>query len=243
MPPDLLRWYARLGLVVVEVYGMTENCGVSHCTLPGKPRPGTVGYPYEGVLSRLDPDTDEVQVKSPGSMLGYYLEPDLTREAFTEDGWLRTGDKGVIDAEGGLRITGRVKDIFKTGKGKYVAPAPIEDRLVMHSAVEACCVTGANLGQPLAIVMLNVEAAQRVADRAQRKALEESLAAHMGSINALLDPHERLDCMVVVRQPWTVESGLITPTFKVRRNRVEDVYGQYYERWVVERRTVIWHEG
>jgi long-chain acyl-CoA synthetase len=222
---------------------MTENCGVSHCTLVGKQRPGTVGYPYEGVESRLDPETDEIQVRSPGTMIGYYKEPEQTRNSFTPDGWLRTGDKGTLDAEGGLRITGRVKDIFKTGKGKYVAPAPIEDKLVMHTAVEACCVTGANLGQPLALVMLNMEAARRAADDAGRRDLEASLASHLKSINAMLDPHERLDCLVVVREPWTVESGLITPTFKVRRNRVEDVYAQHYETWVVERRAVIWHEA
>jgi long-chain acyl-CoA synthetase len=243
MPPELLRWYARLGLEIIEVYGMTENCGVSHCTLPGQQRPGTVGYPYDGVRSRIDPANDEIQVTSPGTMLGYYKEPEQTRQAFTDDGWLRTGDKGVLDAEGGLRISGRVKDIFKTSKGKYVTPAPIEDKLVMHSAVEACCVTGANLGQPLGIVMLNIEAAQRAADSAQRQALEASLAAHLGAINAMLDPHERLDCLVIVTQPWTVESGLITPTFKVRRNRIEDVYATHYERWVVERRTVIWHDA
>ena len=243
MPPDLLRWYARLGLEIIEVYGMTENCGVSHCTLAGRQRPGTVGYPYEGVQSRLDPETDEIQVKSPGTMLGYFREPEQTRHTFTADGWLRTGDKGVLDAEGGLRISGRVKDIFKTGKGKYVAPAPIEDKLVMHTAVEACCVTGASLGQPLGIVMLNMEAARRAMEGNGRAELEASLTAHLKEINALLDPHERLDCLVVVTQPWTVESGLITPTFKVRRNRVEDVYAQHYERWVVERRTVVWYEG
>jgi long-chain acyl-CoA synthetase len=243
MPPDLLRWYRRLGLEIIEVYGMTENCGVSHCTLPGKQRPGTVGYPYDGIESRLDPETDEIQVRSPGTMLGYFREPEQTSAAMTADGWLRTGDKGVLDAEGGLRISGRVKDIFKTGKGKYVAPAPIEDRLVMHTAVEACCVTGANLGQPLGILMLNMETARRVADAAERKALEASLAGHLQSINATLDPHERLDCLVIVQQPWTVESGLITPTFKVRRNRIEDVYAAHYERWVVQRRPVVWHEA
>ncbi len=243
MPPDLLRWYARLGLEIIEVYGMTENCGVSHCTLLGKQRPGTVGYPYDGVECRLDPESDEIQVRSPGTMLGYYKEPEQTRNAMTPDGWLRTGDKGSLDAEGGLRITGRVKDIFKTGKGKYVAPAPIEDKLVMHSAVEACCVTGANLGQPLALVMLNMEAASRAADAAGRGELEASLASHLKSINQLLDPHERLDCLVVVSHPWTVESGLITPTFKVRRNRVEEIYARNYEGWVVSRRAVVWHEA
>ena len=137
MPPELLRWYNRLGLDLVEVYGMTENCGVSHATLPGTSRPGTVGLPYDGVQSRIDPANGEIQVRSRGLMLGYYKEPELTREAFTADGWLHTGDKGMLDAEGNLRITGRVKDLFKTSKGKYVAPAPIEDRLDAHPMVEA----------------------------------------------------------------------------------------------------------
>ena len=166
MPPALLEWYSRLGLDIVEVYGMTENCGLSHATYPGKPRPGTVGFPYEGVESRVDPTTGEIQMRGHCVMMGYYKEPELTRQTFTEDGWLKTGDKGMIDETGALRITGRVKDLFKTSKGKYVAPAPIEDRLVIHNVVEACVVTGANLGQPLGIVMLTPEAAKRSADGA-----------------------------------------------------------------------------
>ena len=240
MPPDLLRWYDRLGLRIVELYGMTENCGVSHATLPGTLRPGTVGLPYDGVQSRIDPASGEIQVKAPCLMLGYYREPELTRQTFTEDGWLKTGDKGELDAEGNLRITGRVKDLFKTSKGKYVAPAPIEDRLVMHSAIEACCVTGANLSQPLAMAMLNMEAAQRAGDPAGRAELEASLALHLRSVNQALDPHEHLDCLVVTTRAWTVDNDLITPTFKVRRNRIEDLYAPRYEEWVAMRRTVIW---
>ena len=240
MPPELLRWYQRLGLRLSEVYGMTENCGVSHATLRERPRPGTVGPPYDGIECRLDPDTQEVQMRSPGVMLGYYRNPEQTREAMTADGWLKTGDKGEIDAEGNLRIVGRVKDLFKTGKGKYVAPAPIEDRLVTHTAVEACCVTGANLGQPLALLMLNAETFGRAADPTERTQLEQSLAAHVESINATLDPHEQLDCVVVVRDAWTVDNDLVTPTLKVKRNRIEAVYGGHYEAWVSSRRTVIW---
>jgi long-chain acyl-CoA synthetase len=240
MPPELLRWYNRLGLDLVEVYGMTENCGVSHATLPGASRPGTVGLPYTGVQSRIDPSNGEIQVKSPGLMLGYYKEPELTREAFTADGWLHTGDKGALDTEGNLRITGRVKDLFKTSKGKYVAPAPIEDRLVMHDAIEACCVTGANLGQPLGIVMLNAQAVARVSDNGARGALEQSLSAHLSQINASLDPHEQLDCLVMVTDPWTVDNGFITPTFKVKRNRIEEVYAPRYDSWVGVRRAVVW---
>jgi long-chain acyl-CoA synthetase len=243
MPPELLHWYESLGLPIIEVYGMTENCGVSHATLPGVQRPGTVGQAYEGVQSRLDPANGEIQMKSPGVMLGYYKEPELTREAFTADGWLRTGDKGQLDPERNLRITGRVKDLFKTSKGKYVAPAPIEDRLVMNSAVEACVVTGANLGQPLGIVMLNAEAAARARDATQRRAMEVSLSAHLEAINAGLDPHEQLDCLVVVSEAWSVDNGFITPTFKVKRNRIEEAYGPMFERWVGARQSVVWHQA
>ncbi len=243
MPPELLNWYASLGMPIIEVYGMTENCGVSQATLPGVQRPGTVGKNYDGVQSRIDPQTGEIQMTSPGVMLGYYKEPELTREAFTADGWLRTGDKGKLDAEGNLMITGRVKDLFKTSKGKYVSPAHIEDKLVMNGAVEACVVTGANLGQPLGIVMLNAEAAQRAGDAGQRQAMEVSLSAHLDAINARLDPHEQLDCLVVVSKPWTVENGFITPTFKVKRNRIEEAYGAMFERWTSAHKPVVWHQG
>ena len=243
MPPELLRWYDKLGLDLVEVYGMTENCGVSHATLPGKQRPGTVGLPYDGVQSRLDPATQEIQVKAPCLMLGYYKEPGLTKEAFTDDGWLKTGDKGALDAEGNLRITGRVKDLFKTSKGKYVAPAPIEDRLVMHSSVEACCVTGANLGQPLALLMLNADAIQLAGSAAGRKQIEDSLHRHLLAINETLDPHEQLDTLVLTTDPWTVDNDIVTPTFKVKRNRIEALYAAHYEAWVSKRKPVQWLQG
>ena len=243
MPPALLQWYSKFGLDIVEVYGMTENCGLSHATLPGQPRPGTVGFPYDGVEARIDPASGEIQMRGKCVMLGYYKEPELTRQTFTDDGWLKTGDKGAIDETGALKITGRVKDLFKTSKGKYVAPAPIEDRLVIHGLVEACVVTGANLGQPLGIVMLTAEAAQRAADSTQRKEMEASFEKHLAEINARLDPHEQLDCLVAVSTAWTVENGFVTPTMKVKRNRIEEVYAAHYERWVGQRRKVIWEQG
>jgi long-chain acyl-CoA synthetase len=242
MPPELLVWYNKLGLALVEVYGMTENCGVSHSTIRGKQRPGTVGIPYEGVQSRLDPQTSEIQMKAGCLMLGYYKEPELTKQAFTEDGWLKTGDKGAIDAEGNLKITGRVKDLFKTSKGKYVAPAPIEDRLVMNASVEACCVTGANLGQPLALLMLNIDAVKKSGSAEGKAEIEASLTEHLKTINETLDPHEQLDCLVLMTEPWTVDNDLITPTFKVKRNRVEDLFAKNYEQWVGMRKKVIWYK-
>ena len=243
MPLELLHWYSKLGLNIAEGYGMTENLGASHITLGDPSTFGTVGTPYDQVQCRIDPGNGEIQVTSPWTMLGYYREPELTKGTFTDDGWLKTGDKGAVDARGHLRITGRVKDLFKTSKGKYVAPAPIEDKLVMHASVEACCVTGANMGQPIGLVMLNVEAVKQAADAAGRSALETSLAEHLKMVNDTLDPHEQLDCLVVMTEPWTVDNDLITPTFKVKRNRVEDLFAKQYERWVGVRKPVVWHQG
>jgi long-chain acyl-CoA synthetase len=240
MPMALLQWYGRLGLPINEGYGMTENLALSHITVAGQNQQGTVGPTYPGVEHRIDPATGEIQMRSQALMMGYYKEPDKTAEVFTADGWFKTGDKGQIDGQGLLRITGRVKDLFKTGKGKYVAPAPIEDKLVMHEAVEACVVTGANLGQPLGIVMLNAEFVSKAQDPAARRELETSLSEHLKTINATLDPHERLQAIVVTTTAWTVDNDVITPTFKVKRNRIEDLYARHYETWEASGQTVIW---
>ena len=201
-----------------------------------------VGVPYEGVQCRLDPSTNEVQIKSPAMMLGYYKEPELTEQAFT-DGWLRTGDKGSVGSDGNLRITGRVKDLFKTSKGKYVAPAPIEHQIATHAAVEACCVTGAGLRQPIALLMLNEFACKSLGSVEYRTELDGSLDEHLGRINSTLDPHERLDCFVVMTAPWTVNNDLVTPTLKIKRHRVEDTFAAYYAAWVGTDRRVVWHES
>jgi long-chain acyl-CoA synthetase len=243
MPLELLRWYARLGLNIGEGYGMTENLAASHLAVPAQRAFGTVGQTYDGVQCRLDPSNGEIQVKSPAMMLGYYKEPLLTRQAFTDDGWLRTGDSGVLDAAGNLKITGRVKDLFKTSKGKYVAPAPIEDKLVMHTAIEACCVTGANLKQPIALIMLNESTVKKLTDATFRSELENSLTEHLAVVNDSLDPHERLDRLIVISEPWTVDNDLITPTLKVKRNRIEARYAKSYEGWARRNRAVVWNES
>ena len=240
MPPELLRWYTSLGLNIIEVYGMTENCGISHATLADMKRPGTVGLPYDGVESRIDAQTGEIQVRHGALMLGYYKEPALTAAAFTSDGWLHTGDKGSLDADGCLRVTGRVKDLFKTSKGKYVAPAPIEDRLVTNPAVEACCVVGANYPQPFALLMLNEGAVAKSRDAAGRAALEDAMANHLATVNHGLDPHEQLEALILMTEPWTVENGLITPTFKIKRNVLETRYAARFDTWTSSSRKIVW---
>lgn len=239
MPIELGRWYERLGLPVVNAYGMTETAAIAHASEPGRLQPGSVGRPYAGLATRIDTATGEIQMRAPWLMTGYFKDEALTRAAFTEDGWLRSGDRGAIEG-GGLFITGRVDELFKTAKGKYVAPTPIEDRLVMHPMLEACCVTGASLGQPLGVVMLSEDAQRLARDAAGRSLLQSSLAAHLQAINAQLDPHERLECIAVVSTPWTVESGFVTPTLKVRRQRIDSAYSTHYAAWSRTRQPVVW---
>lgn len=243
MPGELLHWYKRLGLEILEAYGMTENCAISHANQPGCTKPGYVGFAYDGVETRIAPDTGEMEMRSPGLMMGYYKAPDLTRAAMTQDGWLRTGDKGEFDDEGRFRITGRAKDIFKTSKGKYVSPGPIEGRLIDHPGLEACCVVGADFPQPFGLVML----AQRVADGAQsatsRDQLTGSLREHLDQLNAALDAHERLEFLVVVDEPWSIENGLLTPTLKLKRNEIEELYSPHFASWRDNRKPVVWQSS
>jgi len=239
MPPELLRWYSSLGLNLIELYGMTEN-GATHSTDVKHPMPGSVGQALNGVKCRLDPDTSEVQIQSSGLMLGYFQEPELTAQAFTSDGWLHTGDKGSLDALGNLKITGRVKDLFKTSKGKYVSPAGIEALLAVIPGVEACCVVGANMNQPLAILALTPDLVKQANQPQARQQLQDFFAHELVSLNQQLDPHERLSCLVLDPTPWTVATGFITPTLKVKRNQIEDAYGSFLETWTAQSKTIVW---
>tara|TARA_R110002020_G_scaffold474114_1_gene704644 strand:+ start:60644 stop:62326 length:1683 start_codon:yes stop_codon:yes gene_type:complete len=232
-----LAWYRRLGLSIAEVYGMTENCGYSHLGRPSRFKPGWIGLPNPGVESRLSAE-GELQVRSRATMLGYFKEPEKTAETITEDGFLCTGDVGEIDNEGFLRLTGRIKDIFKTSKGKYVAPAPIENLLSAHSRVEQVCVVGNNLGQPLALIQLS-EAGQQEASQ-NREQLIKTLNELLNEVNARINHHEQLSCLVVVEDNWAVENGFMTPTLKIKRNVVEATYQDQFELWSVSGHRVLW---
>ncbi|WP_339430823.1 MULTISPECIES: AMP-binding protein [unclassified Pseudomonas] len=236
VPQTLLAWYQKLGLDVLEVYGMTESCGYSHICLPGQYKQGWIGKPCPDVEVRID-ESGEVQVRSQANMLGYFKEPQKTAETITEDGFLRTGDKGEQDAEGRLRLTGRLKEIFKTSKGKYVAPAPIENRLAVHSRIEQVCVVGDGLSAPLGLCVLSI-----VNQEEGRASLHSSLEKLLEEVNAVLDKHERLRRLVVVKDSWAVENGFLTPTLKIKRNVIEDTYGARFEEWSERSEAVLWQD-
>ena len=241
MPPSLINWYRSLGLELLEGYGMTENFGCSHGSRVGEARIGYVGHAWDGTEHRISPE-GEVQTRGPTTMMGYYKEPEKTAETMTEDGWLRTGDLGQLDEQGRLKIVGRLKEQFKTSKGKYVAPAPIENKISTHSAVEACCVAGVSYPQPFGILLLAPDVAKACADSAdQRAEIGRSLDAHLTAINTTLDDHEQMDFLVVVPELWTVENGFITPTMKVKRNAIESSYARYFDGWAAQKKSVVWH--
>ena len=241
LPPEILLWYRRLGLNLVEGYGMTETM-ITHLPAEGQGRPGYVGPALQGVETRLG-ENGELQVRSPTNMLGYYKDPAGTSAAFTPDGFFRTGDIGVIDPDGQLKIVGRIKEQFKTSKGKYVAPSPIESRLIAHPAVDACCLMGAGQPSPFAIVVLSDEARKRSFDPAARKSLEQSLEAQMLEVNAHLDTHERVSLIAIVEGPWSVENGLMTPTLKVKRGVLENRYQALIDEWKKLDRPVVWESA
>ena len=237
---NLVRWYRDLGLQLLDVYGMTENFAISHANLPDHVRVGTVGRPQAGVEARIA-ETGEIEVKSPGQMAGYYKQTQLTQAQMTADGFFRTGDCGCVDADGFLRITGRVKDIFKGLKGEYVAPAPIEQRIMDHPRFEAVCVVGAGLVMPFALLMLSAETrAALAAGKLERAALDTELADLRDRVNAVAAAHERLQFLVVVKSEWTTQNGMLTPTLKIRRNAIEAGYAGRAAAWAALGRPVVW---
>ena len=237
---DVLDWYRNLGLELLEGYGMSENFGYSHINKPGRSRTGYVGESMPGVETKISPE-GEILVKSPATMVGYYKDEEKTRETFTDDGFLKTGDKGEIDELGRLRITGRMKEIFKTSKGKYIAPAPIENRLMAHQSIEmVCCVSGANQTQPFALIQLAEGIRPKVGDGGFRKELETSFTELVNNVNKTVDPHEQLAFVIIVNDEWSIANSFLTPTLKLKRNVVEDAYEGKVNEWYARRQKVIW---
>ncbi|GAC32531.1 AMP-binding protein [Paraglaciecola polaris] len=217
--PATLKWFLKVGVNISEGWGMTENSAYGTCCVPFREdKIGSIGRAYEGVDIRIA-EEGEIQVKGPCNMKEYYLEAEKTAEVFTDDGYLKTGDKGAIDSDGYIKITGRLKEIFKTAKGKYIAPVPIEALIMGNSSVEQVCVTGSQLKQPIALVVLSEDA-----QRQDKERLEKSLLDTLASVNSGLESHAVLDRLVIMKDDWTVENGLLTPTLKIKRHLLEDKY-------------------
>ncbi|RJF98544.1 AMP-binding protein [Noviherbaspirillum saxi] len=237
LPVEIFDWYRNLGLELLDVYGMTENFAYSHYSRPGQVRLGYSGQALPGVQSRIA-ENGEIEVKCPTHMMGYYKQPELTAESMTADGFFKTGDRGEVDELGRLKITGRIKELFKTSKGKYVSPAPIENKLT-HQKVEAVCVTGPGHPQPFALMMLAPDARKALQDAQASEILQAELQTLLDSVNTALEDHEKLNYLVIVKDIWTTDNGFLTPTMKIKRNIIEDRYLSKAQNWSALGKTII----
>ena len=239
IPADLIAWYRSLGLKLLEGYAMSEDFAYSHLSTDEYNEPGYVGVPYKEVKVKIS-DEGEILIDSPGKMLGYYKQPELTKESFTEDGYFKTGDRGERKASGLLKITGRVKEIFKTSKGKYVAPAPIENLINNDAHVELSLVTGAGQPQPYAQVVLAEDLRGKVNQGNTKQEVSAALESLLAAVNKQLEHHEQLQFMTVVSTEWTIGNGFLTPTMKIRRSAIEDASKDQVEAWYDKKEKVIW---
>ena len=233
IPVSTLDWYKKLGIIVYEAYGMSENAACSHGNYPDNVKFGYVGKAMPNTDVKIT-DRGEVIMKNGCMMECYFKEPQKTKEVI-KNGFLYTGDKGEIDADGYLKITGRVKDIFKTSKGKYVAPNSIEMMFSKNKKIEQICVVGMNLVQPLALVVLSENSIN-----IDKSELEKNLENTLEQINNKLEKHEKVEKVIIMKSQWTTENNILTPTMKIKRGEIDSIYGYEYLKWYDFSEKIIW---
>jgi long-subunit acyl-CoA synthetase (AMP-forming) len=228
------NFFNKLGIPIQEVYAMTENCG--GCTLmPANiQKNGTVGKAVPGVKLKIDPENGEILMQAPWLMKGYFEDEVLTSQVI-KNNWLHTGDMGRIDAEGFLYITGRISETFKSSKGKFIAPAPLEWPFAVNPLIEQVCVVGLGLAQPLALVNLS-EFAQTLPKDEINKRIENTLI----EVNQQVANFEKISSVVILSEPWDVYNGILTPTLKIKRDRLNQLFGQKFDGWSQSKLLVIW---
>ncbi|MDJ0644631.1 MAG: AMP-binding protein [Flavobacteriaceae bacterium] len=228
-----MKWYNQLDIKILQLYGMTEDCVISHGNHPTNNKIGTVGKAHASVSAKLSAE-GEILIKNSCLMKGYFKEPELTANSFTDDGYLKTGDIGEYDHDGFLTITGRVKDQFKTDKGKYISPAPIELEMEKNTDIEQICIVGTGIPQPIALITLSESGKAK-----SKSELSNSLTDTVNLINPLFEKHEKLEKVVIMKEDWTVDNGLTTPTLKIKRNAIEKIHRPYYKQWFEMQEKVI----
>ncbi|MEH6605030.1 MAG: AMP-binding protein [Pseudomonadales bacterium] len=214
----LLEWYDTLGMEVMEGFGQTEAMGLI-ANRKGERKLGSIGRNMSEVEVRLS-DEDELQVKATGLSPGYYKNPEKTAETFV-DGWVHTGDKAKIDDEGYITLTGRVKDYFKTIQGKYVAPVPMEDHFSSSPHTEQLCLLGRGYSKPVMVCVLS-----EIAQAVEQTEVDDNLRKTAEAVNANVDKHARIGAVIVCCEAWGIDNGVLTPTLKIKRDKVEALFGE-----------------
>ncbi len=231
--PGLLNWYHQIGIDIYEAWGMTETSGAA-CKNSQflEERLGCIGVPVKGVEMKLS-DQGEILIRGDSVFDEYYQNPEANKEEF-EQGWFKTGDCGSFDEHGIWKIIGRLKEQFKSAKGKYVAPVPIESLVLDNPYIEQTCVMGSGMRQPVALVVLNVENSR------ENDEIVDSLNLFLAKLNSELESHEKLAALFVVESPWTVANELLTATMKLKRMSIESKYRE--DLIAVNPSGVVWEE-
>ncbi len=233
-PAFIKGFYHKLDIHLVEAYGMTEVAG-SMTNTPMRDAPlDTVGQAIPGGEVRIDGNTGEVLMKSPYMMKGYYKAQEKTDEVL-QDGWLQSGDRGTIDNQGFVRIIGRVKDAFKTSKGSYITPNPLEEVLAKNDFVEQVCVVGLGIPQPIALYNLS-----EIGQKADKAEVEKSLITSIAALNETRAKYEHISTAVIQSEAWTMDNEFLTPTLKVKRFNLDSTFGEQYLHWHENPDKVIW---
>ena len=233
--PALGDWYESVGLHITEAWGMTESFAYSTLNYPFRAdKIGSVGNAGPGVELKIAED-DEILVRSKGLFSGYYKNDIATQESFNAEGWLHTGDIGAIDSEGYLTIQGRKKDTFKTAKGKFVAPVPIEKKLFEYSRVEMMCLIGLGLPGPILLVV------PHDFPNFDRERYERTTKRVIEKMNEQLASHEKIKGVLMIKEPWSIENGVLTPTLKIKRHILEQKYHEIGHNWPKDK-LVVWEE-
>lgn len=234
---DVLIWFKKIGIEIQEVYGMTENFGFATYNFPGKIKYGTVGCPWNDSEIKIG-ENKEILTRSKATMKAYYKEPALTSEVMTKEGWLHTGDQGELTPDGYLKIVGRVKDLFKTAKGKYVAPSPIEALFSKSELVEQVCIMGEGIPQPIGVVVLS-----EIGKVKSKEELTVELSFLLGQINKQIEQYEQLKTIVATKEEWNMANGLLTPTLKIKRAEIERKYASQMGNWYESKKKIVFIEG
>ena len=229
------NWFRKIGINITIGYGMTENCAIT-TQIPGTNfnKPGSVGTVQPNVEIKIDEETEEVLMRGPYVMAGYYNDIETTNKTI-KNGWLHTGDKGKIDADGHLYITGRVKDTFKTSKGEFIDPAKIEAKFGEVEYFGQMCVVG--LGVPQPIMLVNIS---DLGKKLEKKELIEKLENKLESVNSTLFNYLRISTIVICKDEWTPQNEILTPTMKIKRGNVDKMYMSKYDEWHHTNEKVIW---
>ena len=226
---ELLEFFHAMGILVLEGYGLTETS--SPCTLntPKAYRFGTVGQAMPGCEIKIA-DDGEVLIKSPGLFRGYYKDEDATAEAFTEDGFFRSGDIGALDDDGYLSITGRKKEIIVTAQGKNIAPAPIENKIKEHALISQVVLIGDQRPYITALITVDDEIAPLWAERQgvelNKEAITKEVATRVDEVNTKLARFEQIKRFEVLDEDFSIEQGTLTPSLKVKRPVVAKRYSE-----------------